>query len=298
MKMRGERDMTSDSDLVARICAHLQEAHPKSLRLQDLSREFHVSPYHLQRLFKAATGVSPREFAASLRLEDFKTRVQAGEGITDAIYSVGYSSSSRLYENSDEKLGMAPSTYRKRGQGMTIFYSVAPCPLGQLLVAVTERGICKLSLGDESDELVADLAREFERGERVRDDDGVGYWVEKIIAYLEGWQPNLDLPLDLRATAFQLKVWRQLQAIPVGETRAYSEVAADIGQPTASRAVANACADNPVALVIPCHRIIRKDKNLGGYRWGIERKRMLLENEQRYAESGAGEQAATAPQRL
>lgn len=280
-EMKRERDMANDTDLVARICAYLQEAHPKSPRLQDLGREFHISPYHLQRLFKAATGVSPREFAASLRLEDFKTRVQGGESITDAIYSVGYSSSSRLYENSDEKLGMAPSAYRKRGQGMTIFFSVVPCPLGQLLVAVTERGICKLSLGDQSDELVADLASEFERAERLRDDEGVGYWVKKIIAYLEGWQPHLDLPLDLRATAFQLKVWQQLQAIPVGETRTYSEIAAAIGQPTASRAVANACASNPVALVIPCHRIIRKDKSLGGYRWGIKRKQALLEGERR-----------------
>ncbi|MCY4538555.1 MAG: methylated-DNA--[protein]-cysteine S-methyltransferase [Chloroflexi bacterium] len=280
--MKRERDMANDPDLVARICAYLQEAHPQSPRLQDLGREFHISPYHLQRLFKAATGVSPREFAASLRLEDFKTRLQAGDSITDAIFSVGYSSSSRLYENSDEKLGMAPSAYRKRGQGMTIFFSVVPCPLGQLLVAVTERGICKLSLGDQSEELVADLASEFERAERIRDDEGVGYWVEKIIAYLEGWQPHLDLPLDLRATAFQLKVWRQLQAIPVGETRTYSEVAAAIGQPSASRAVANACAGNPVALVIPCHRIIRKDKSLGGYRWGTERKQALLEGERRF----------------
>lgn len=287
--MKHERDISKDADLVARICACLQQAHPKSLRLEDLGRQFHISPYHLQRIFKAATGVSPREFAASLRLEDFKSRVQAGESITDAIYSVGYSSSSRLYENSDGKLGMAPSAYRQRGQGMTVFYSVVPCPLGQLLVAVTERGICKLSLGDQSEQLIADLASEFERAERVRDDEGVGYWVEKIIAYLEGWQPDLDLPLDLRATAFQLKVWRQLQAIPVGETRTYSEVAAAIGQPTASRAVANACAGNPVALVIPCHRIIRKDKGLGGYRWGIERKQALLEGEKRFNRTNPGE---------
>ena len=280
-KMKGERDLANNADLAARICAYLQATHPQSARLQDLSRAFNISPYHLQRLFKAATGVSPREFAANLRLEDFKARLQAGESITNAIYSVGYSSSSRLYENSDEKLGMAPSRYQKRGQGMTIFFSVRPCPLGQLLVAVTERGICKLSLGDQSAQLLADLEREFERAERIRDDDGVGYWVGKIIAYLEGWQPHLDLPLDLRATAFQLKVWRALQAIPVGETRAYSDIAAAIGQPSASRAVANACASNPVALVIPCHRIIRKDKHLGGYRWGIGRKQALLDLERR-----------------
>ena len=157
--------------------------------------------------------------------------------------------------------------------------------LGYLLVAVTDRGICKLSLGDRAAELIADMEGEFARAEPVRDDDGVGYWVEKIIAWLEGWQPHLDLPLDVRATAFQLKVWQQLQAIPVGETRSYSEIAQAIGKPTASRAVANACARNPVALVIPCHRIIRKDKSLGGYRWGIERKRALLEREQPHGDS-------------
>lgn len=165
---------------------------------------------------------------------------------------------------------------------MTIFYSVVDCPLGQLLVAVTDRGICKISLGDTVDDLIVDMEAEFELAERIRDDEGVGFWTEKIIGYLEGWQPDLDLPLDIRATAFQMKVWQKLQAIPVGETRTYSDIAEAIGQPTASRAVANACANNPVALVIPCHRIIRKDKSLGGYRWGLERKSAILEQEQDY----------------
>lgn len=272
----------TNADLVTRVCAHLRDSHPNLIGLKELGAHFHVSPYHLQRLFKLATGVSPQQYAANLRMEDFKTRVRSGVRITDAIFSAGYSSSSRLYERSDERLGMTPSTYKKKGQGMTIFYSVLPCELGQLLVGVTERGICKLSLGDDQSELIRDFDAEFARAERIRDDDGVGYWVEKIIAYLEGWQPHLELPLDLRATAFQLKVWQQLQAIPVGETRSYSEIAEAIGQPTASRAVANACASNPVALVIPCHRIIRKDKSLGGYRWGIKRKRALLERERHY----------------
>ena len=217
-----------------------------------------------------------------MRLEDFKEQVRAGERITDAILAAGYSSTSRLYERSDESLGMTPSTYGKGGAGMTIHYSIVDCPLGQLLVAVTERGICKTGLGDCAEALTADLETEFARAEVIRDDAGVGFWVERIIAYLEGWQPDLDLPLDLRATAFQQKVWRQLQAIPVGETRSYSEIAAAIGQPEASRAVAGACARNPVALVIPCHRIIRKDGSLGGYRWGIDRKRALLEREETY----------------
>ena len=283
----------NQADLVANVCRYLLEIHPQLVSLPELGARFHISPYHLQRIFKRATGISPREYAANLRLEEFKAHVRHGQRITDAIYGAGYSSSSRLYEQSDEKLGMTPSAYRKGGAGMTIFYSAVSCPLGVLLVAVTERGICKLSLGDAPAPLIADLEAEFDRAERIQDDEGVGYWVERIIAYLEGWQPNLDLPLDLRATAFQLKVWRELQAIPVGETRSYSEVAAAIGQPTASRAVANACAKNPVALVIPCHRIIRADKRLGGYRWGLERKRALLERERRYLEqasqSGASE---------
>lgn len=272
----------NQAELVARVCRYLQEIHPDTASLQALGARFHISPYHLQRTFKRATGVSPREYAENLRLEDFKANLKNGERITDAIYGSGFGSSSRLYEQSDAKIGMTPSAYRKSGVGMTIFFSAVPCPLGCLLVAVTERGICKLSLGDAPEPLIADLGAEFARAERIRDDQGVGFWVERVIAWLEGWQPNLDLPLDIRATAFQLKVWRELQAIPVGETRSYGELAAAIGQPTASRAVANACARNPVALVIPCHRIIRADKRLGGYRWGVERKRAILERERKY----------------
>ncbi|MDE2638726.1 MAG: methylated-DNA--[protein]-cysteine S-methyltransferase [Chloroflexota bacterium] len=274
------------AELVAQVCRYLKEIHPDAASLQALGARFHISPYHLQRTFKRATGVSPREYAENLRLDDFKTNLRNGARITDAIYDAGFGSSSRLYEQSNEKIGMTPSAYRQGGAGMTIFFSAVPCPLGCLLVAVTERGICKLSLGDAPEALIADLEAEFARAERIHDEQGVGFWVERVIAWLEGWQPNLDLPLDIRATAFQLKVWRELQAIPVGETRSYGELAAAIGQPTASRAVANACARNPVALVIPCHRIIRADKGLGGYRWGIERKRAILERERQYRQGG------------
>lgn len=272
------------TELIASVCDYIQNAHPEQVTLQELGAHFHTSPYHLQRIFKQVTGVSPRQYADSLRVADFKSQVRQGQRITDAIYDAGFGSSSRLYERSDEHLGMTPSTYQKGGQGMTIFYSVVDCPLGQLLVAVTERGICKISLGDTSEELVADMEAEFGEAERIRDDEGVGYWVEKIIAYLEGWQPHLDLPLDIQATAFQMKVWQQLQKIPVGETRTYSDIAEAIDQPKATRAVANACGRNPVAMVIPCHRIIRKNRELGGYRWGIERKQALLKQEQQYAE--------------
>lgn len=272
----------SQAELVARICAYLREIHPRAEGLAALGARFHISPYHLQRAFKRATGISPKQYAAELRLREFKARLRGGQRVTDAIYGAGYSSSSRLYEMSDEKLGMTPTTYKKLGAGLTIFYSAVPCNIGYLLVAVTERGICKLSLGDAREPLIADLDAEFPRAERILDDDGVGYWVERVIAFLEGWQPDLDLPLDIRATAFQLRVWRELQAIPVGETRSYSEVASAIGQPSAARAVARACAKNPVALVIPCHRVIRRDKSLGGYRWGVERKRAILERERFY----------------
>jgi len=280
---------SATTSFITRVCQYIQDQHPATITLQQLGHEFHMSPYHLQRTFKHVTGISPRQFAENLRVEDFKSQVRRGERITDAIYSAGFGSSSRLYERSNEQLGMTPSTYRKKGDGMTIFYSVVACPLGLLLVAVTDKGICKISLGDDEQALIADMTTEFELAERIRDDEGVGFWTEKIIGYLEGWQPNLDLPLDIRATAFQMKVWQKLQAIPVGETRSYSDIAEEIGQPTASRAVANACAKNPVALVIPCHRIIRKDgKSLGGYRWGIERKEALLAQEKDYRDQATG----------
>jgi AraC family transcriptional regulator of adaptative response/methylated-DNA-[protein]-cysteine methyltransferase len=274
----------TDTALITRVCHYIQCQHPKTITLEQLSRQFHMSPYHLQRTFKHVMGISPRQFAEGLRIADFKSKIRQGEKITDAMYSAGFGSSSRLYERSNEQLGMTPSTYRKKGKGMTIFYGVVDCPLGKLLVAVTERGVCKMSLGDDAEILVQDFAREFELAECIRDDDGVGYWTAQVVQYLDGATPHLDLPLDIQATAFQLKVWQTLQTIPIGETRTYSDIAEAIGQPTATRAVANACAKNPVALVIPCHRIIRKDRSLGGYRWGIERKATLLEQEQAYRE--------------
>lgn len=280
--MTGEAIGKHDSHLAAQVCAYLRSAQPENISLAQLGERFHLSPGHLQRLFKRATGFTPREYVAKLRLEAFKTEVRGGRRITDAIYAAGYSSTSRLYEHSDQQLGMTPTAYRERGAGLTILYSVLPCPLGWLLVGATDRGICKLSLGDESAALIADFEKEFAKAERLRDDEGLGGWTSQIIAWLEGWQPALDLPLDLRATAFQHRVWSALQAIPVGETRSYSDIAAAIGQPKATRAVAQACARNPVALVIPCHRVVRKDGKLGGYRWGIERKQQLLESEARH----------------
>ncbi len=280
--MTGEAIPKQNSHLAAQVCDYLRSAQPESISLAQLGERFHLSPGHLQRIVKRATGFTPREYVAKLRLEAFKAEVRGGRRITDAIYAAGYSSTSRLYEHSDQQLGMTPTAYRQRGAGLTILYSVLPCPLGWLLVGATERGLCKLSLGDKSAELLADFENEFAKAKRLRDDEGLGGWTSQVIAWLEGWQPALDLPLDLRATAFQHRVWAALQAIPLGETRSYSDIAAAIGQPKATRAVAQACARNPVALVIPCHRVLRKDGQLGGYRWGIERKQRLLSAEARH----------------
>ena len=277
--MHNDAAIHDSSNLVAQVCHAIKTAQPDSIPLAQLGERFHISPWHLQRLFKRATGITPKQYAADLRLGHFKARLRQGGQITDAIFAAGFGSSSRLYEGAGEKLGMTPTAYKNRGQGMTIYYSAVPCPLGQLLVAATERGLCKLSLGDDAVALIADFEREFAAAERLPDADCVGYYTEKVISWLNGWQPQLDLPLDIRATAFQIKVWRALQEIPIGETRSYSQIAEAIDQPKANRAVANACASNPVALVIPCHRVIRADKSLGGYRWGIERKRRLLDIE-------------------
>ena len=257
------------------IEAHLEEA----VTLAALSAEVGMSPHHLQRLFKRVIGVSPRQYVDACRLDRFKTQIKGGAPVTRALYEVGYSSSSRLYERTDAQLGMTPTTYRKGGKDMNISYTIVDCPLGRLLVAATARGVCAVSLGDADAPLEAALRGEYPAAKIERDERGLGEWVEAILRYLAGQQPQLDLPLDVQATAFQWQVWQALRAIPVGQTRSYSAVAQALGQPTAARAVARACATNPVSLVIPCHRVVREDGDLGGYRWGLERKRALLAQE-------------------
>ena len=200
-------------------------------------------------------------------------------GSPQALYDAGYGSGSRLYEKASQQLGMTPATYRQGGRGIVIRYSILPCPLGRLLIAGTERGVCAIRLGDSDEELEESLRREFSAAEILRDDAALRSWAEDLLQHLEGQQVHLNLPLDIRATAFQMRVWRELQEIPYGSTRSYSEVARAMGQPSATRAVARACATNPVAVVIPCHRVVRQDQSLGGYRWGIDRKRRLLEQE-------------------
>ncbi len=272
-------EVSRQAEAVRRACAYLEAHLEDSPTLADLSQEVGLSPHHLQRTFKAATGLSPKQYAARLRAAQFKAEVQRGESVTSATYGAGYGSSSRLYEKADANLGMTPGAYRRGGKGMHIRYTLADSPFGRLLVGATERGICAVTLGDEDSILVAELRREYPNAEIGRDDVALQDWVAEILPRLEGPAAARELPLDLQATSFQWRVWRALQEIPYGETRSYGEIAAALGQPRAVRAVARACAGNRVALVVPCHRVVRGDGETGGYRWGTGRKQRILDRE-------------------
>ena len=255
------------------------EAGEGPLSLDDLSRAVGSSAGHLQRTFKQVTGISPREYADALRLGQFKERLREGEPIVDALYDAGFGSSRGLYERAPSQLGMTPSTYGRGGLGARIRFATSPCALGFLLVAATESGICAASLGDSPAQLEADLRAEFPQAEVQADDGELNDWLQPVLGILEGREPHKYLPLDVRATAFQWRVWRELKQIGAGQTRTYSQVAQVLGAPSAVRAVARACATNSVALVVPCHRVVRVGGALAGYRWGLERKKKLLETE-------------------
>jgi AraC family transcriptional regulator, regulatory protein of adaptative response / methylated-DNA-[protein]-cysteine methyltransferase len=274
--------------LVLRVCRVIEsQTDEDALSLERLGVELKVSPHHLQRTFKSITGITPRQYAAAHRLKLFKSRIKEGAEVTGAMYDAGYGSSSRLYEKAPEQLGMTPATYRRGGKGMNIGYTIVDSHLGRLLVAATSRGICAVNFGERDDALVESLATEYPAALIRRDETGLDEWVGGLLHYLDGTRPHLGLPLDLQATAFQLKVWEELRRIPYGETRSYKAVAEAIGQPTATRAVARACATNPVAIVTPCHRVVRESGDMGGYRWGLERKRQLLEQERSSNNSSA-----------
>ncbi|HYE74280.1 MAG TPA: bifunctional DNA-binding transcriptional regulator/O6-methylguanine-DNA methyltransferase Ada [Blastocatellia bacterium] len=265
------------AQIVSRVCQLIEANNDASL--SSLSQQLKLSPHHLQRTFKNLAGITPRQYAEALRVQRFKAEIKEGRDVTNAMYEAGYNASSRLYEKASAQLGMTPATYRKGAEGMSIGYTIVDCELGRMLVAATERGVCSVTFGDRDEKLIADLNAEYPAAEIKVDDDILAQIVSTILNYLSGKEPRLDLPLDLQATAFRLRVWKELRRIPYGETRSYSEVAAAIGQPTATRAVASACAANPVALVTPCHRVVREGGELSGYRWGVERKRKLLEKE-------------------
>jgi AraC family transcriptional regulator of adaptative response/methylated-DNA-[protein]-cysteine methyltransferase len=278
---RGQGD-GPDALIVKQVTGYIEEnvGGERPVTLEAISEHVGVSPFHLQRVFKRATGVTPRQYAEALRLERAKERLREGDGVAEALYEAGYGSSSRLYEGAGERLGMTPGEYKRGGEWASIGFTTAQCPLGTLLVAATERGVCAVRLGDDEASLEETLHAEFPAATIKRDDQALARWIEPILSYLAGELPNPSLPIHVRATAFQRRVWEMLRTIPYGSTRSYGAVASAMGQPTATRAVARACATNPVAMVVPCHRVISADGRLGGYRWGTWRKRALLELEQ------------------
>jgi AraC family transcriptional regulator of adaptative response/methylated-DNA-[protein]-cysteine methyltransferase len=266
-------------EAVRRVSAYLASHADATVTLRQLARIASMSPHHLQRRFKAMVGVSPREYQSAMRANRLRASLRDGRDVTSAIYEAGYGSPSRVYESAPTGKGMSLSRYRRRGAGMQIAYAIVPSPIGRVLIAATAEGVCAVKIGGSDAAMIRDLQQEYAAAEISAEAQPPREWVRAIADHLRGQQPSLDLPIDVTATAFQWKVWRALQRIPAGETRAYSEVARSIGQPRAVRAVANACANNPVCLVVPCHRVVPAAGGVGKYRWGANRKRKLLDAE-------------------
>jgi len=271
-----------DIEIVNRACTVL-DAHPERLTLAQLSDAVHVSPFHLQRLFKRVVGVSPRQYQAAQRGAALRDALQRGQPVTRAAADAGFNSPSRLYASVPRELGMTPSAFRRQGAGLRIDYATATTPLGAVLVAATAQGICRIAFGDARAPLVDALKDAFARAELVESPERIAPFLAQIDAYLDGTRRTFDLPLDVAPTAFQQRVWEALTRIPYGETRSYTDIAESLGAPRAVRAVASACASNPVALAIPCHRVVQKGGALAGYRWGLRRKAALLDAESRQA---------------
>lgn len=266
------------AELVARLCRFIASAEtPPSL--EALAEAAQMSTFHVHRVFKSVTGVTPKAYAAAHRAHKVREELVRGGSVTEAIYGAGYNSHGRFYEQSDQLLGMTPSTYRGGGAQVTIRFAVGQCALGAILVAASARGICAILLGDDPDALVRDLQDRFPKAELIGGDAGFEQLVARVVGWVEMPQRGLDLPLDVRGTAFQQRVWQALRDVPAGQTVSYTDIARRIGAPKAVRAVAGACAANALAVAIPCHRVVRTDGNLSGYRWGVERKRALLERE-------------------
>ena len=276
-----------NAERVRKICrfieAHASDLDAGVLSLEQLATRAGLSRFHFQRSFQAVVGVTPKQYAEACRVRQLKSDLRTSADVTAAIYDAGYGSSSRVYERSDAQLGMTPKQYRNGGSNLIITYTMVESPAGKIMLAATDRGICFVQFGESREELLRALEAEYPAAllESMRDPAPPVFrqWMTALISHLAGRQPHLDLPLDIRATAFQMQVWNYLRSIPYGETRSYAEVAQGIGRPRATRAVANACARNTVAIMIPCHRVIRGTGDLGGYRWGVERKRAILARE-------------------
>jgi AraC family transcriptional regulator of adaptative response/methylated-DNA-[protein]-cysteine methyltransferase len=270
-------------DIVNRACAALDADPQRRLTLAELSDAVHVSPFHLQRLFKRVVGVSPRQYQAAQRGAALRDALRSGSDVTRATLDAGFGSPSRMYDSAPAELGMAPSAYRRKGAGLTVRYASAPTSLGFVLIAATDKGICKIGFGDDNALLIDELRGEFANARLQEDAEQLAPFIAQIDAYLRGTRQDFDLPLDIAATSFRQRVWDALRRIPYGETRSYSQIAEAVGSPRAVRAVATACATNPVALTIPCHRVVQKGGALAGYRWGLPRKAALLDNEAQHA---------------
>lgn len=270
---------------IGRVCRYIETHSDEPLSLDELAKMAAMSKFHFARRFKAIVGVTPKQYAAEQRLARFKQELKAGAGVDASVYEAGYGSSSRAYEKAARNLGMTPAQYRRAGEGVEISYATLETPAGLMLIGATDRGICFVQFGDSKEALVETLRAEYPKAKlapmAAPHHPQFTLWVETIRRMIDGERPQDALPLDIRATAFQMRVWQHLQSIPYGDVQSYGEVAAAIGEPTAARAVANACAHNPAAVVIPCHRVIRQSGDLGGYRWNLARKRALLDHERR-----------------
>lgn len=268
---------------IREICRYIELHSDEPLSLQALATRAAMSRFHFARSFKAVVGVTPKQYLAGVRLARFKDGLQASKTIDAAVYDAGYGSASRVYEQATTRLGMTPAQYRRAGAGVSISYGTLETPVGLMMIGATDRGVCFVQFGESQDELLGMLRAEYANARigpmREPYHPQFAAWVDAIARHLSGEQPHLDLPLDIRATAFQMKVWKYLQSIPYGDVRSYAEVATGIGAPASARAVARACAGNVVALAIPCHRVIRQNGELGGYRWGLPRKRTLIDRE-------------------
>lgn len=264
--------------LVAKLCRAI-EAAEQPLSLRKLGAIAELSPFHVQRVFRAVTGITPRAFAVAQRAERARRKLAAGVKVTTALYAAGYGSSGRFYAESAAQLGMLPKHFRAGGKGERIQFSVAACSFGRILVAATAWGVCAILLGDDPQALKADLRRRFARAEIIAADRRFQRTLAVVVDFVEARRPHFDLPLDVRGTAFQRRVWQALRAIPAGRTCSYRELGERLGVASGARAVAGACAQNPLAVVVPCHRVVRADGALAGYRWGLERKRALLARE-------------------
>jgi len=275
---------------IRELCRYIEEHSEEPLKLEDLARRAGLSAFHFQRSFKAAVGLTPKQYQETARLKKLKRSLRTMD-VTAAVYEAGYGSSSRVYERADTRLGMTPKQYRQGGRDVTVTYAAAESPVGVMMIGATDRGLCFIQFGNSEEELLDELRREYPAAqvEPMRKPFLPEFqaWMDALTRHLAGKQPDLTLPLDIRATAFQMRVWNYLQSIPYGEVQSYGEVAKGIGQPAATRAVARACASNRVALVIPCHRVIRGTGELGGYRWGLERKRVLIDRERRVTKIAA-----------